>query len=116
VLGPDGVLWLAGGYAPTDWNKTGTLTVRYGANHADVWYSRDGIDWKQLKADAGSGLPDDGKLEPRHAATCYVAGATTGSASLVMIAGTGGSNPNGAEAQVINSIRVLPLPAAATLP
>jgi len=116
ALGHDGVLWLAGGYAQTDWNKSGTLTVRYGANHADVWYSRDGIDWKQLKADAGSGLPDDGKLEPRHAATCYVAGATTGSASLVMIAGTGGSDPNGGDARVINSIRVLPLPAAASLP
>jgi hypothetical protein len=34
----------------------------------------------------------------------------------VMMAGTGGSNPNGAEARVINSIRVLPLPAAASLP
>ncbi|HTL91649.1 MAG TPA: hypothetical protein VL176_04845, partial [Steroidobacteraceae bacterium] len=72
--------------------------------------------WKQLKADAGSGLPDDGKLEPRHAATCYVTGDTTAGTSLVMMAGTGGSNPNGAEARVINSIRVLPLPAAASLP
>jgi len=116
AIGPDGVIWLAGGYAPTDWNNAGTPTVRYGANHADVWYSRDGIDWKQLKADAGSGLPDDGKLEPRHAATCYVTGDTTAGTSLVMMAGTGGSNPNGAEARVINSIRVLPLPSAASLP
>jgi hypothetical protein len=116
AIGSDGMIWLAGGYAPTDWNNSGTLKVRYGANHADVWYSRDGIDWKQLKADAGSGLPDDGKLEPRHAATCYVVGDTAATAKLVIIAGTGGSDPNGANARVINSIRALPLPAAATLP
>ena len=116
ATGPDGVIWLVGGYAPTDWNNTGTRTVRYGINHADLWYSRDGIDWKQLKADAGSGLPDDGKLEPRHAATCYVVGDTAATTQLVIMAGTGGADPNGADAEVINSIRRLSLPAASTLP
>jgi hypothetical protein len=115
AIGPDGIVWLAGGYAPTDWNNTGTLKVRYSANHADVWYSRDAINWKQLKADAGSGLPDDGKLEPRHAPTCYVAGDSV-ARKLVIMAGTGGSDPNDANAEVINSIRALPLPAADRLP
>lgn len=115
AIGPDGIVWLTAGYAPTDWTNNGTIKVRYGANHADVWYSRDAVDWKQLKADAGSGLPDDGKLEPRHAPTCYVTG-DTGAANLVIMAGTGGSDPNDAAAQVINSIRTLPLPTAAELP
>lgn len=111
-----GIVWLAGGYAPTDWNNTGDgPTVRYGANHADVWYSEDGIDWKQLKADAGSGLPDDGGLEPRHAPTCYITGAVPAQ-NLLIIAGTGGPNPDDGEATTLNSMRALPLPAAAALP
>ena len=112
----DGVVWLAGGYAPTDWNNDGTgPTRRYAANHADVWYTRDGTDWKQLKADLGSGLPDDGVLEPRHAPTCYITGAAPAN-TLVVVAGTGGPDPNDGNADTLNSIRVLPLPASATLP
>jgi len=118
AIGTDGIVWLAGGYAPTDWNNAGgTIKVRYGANHSDVWYSRDAVTWKQLKADLGSGLPDDGKLEPRHAPTCYITPDASGTgASLVIIAGTGGSDPNDANAETINSIRTLRLPAAAELP
>lgn len=113
----DGIVWLAGGYAPTDWLSTdGTISVRYANNHADVWYSRDGIDWKQFKADIGSGLPDDGKLEPRHAPTCYFVGADATARSLIIIAGTGGTSPNAANAETLNSIRRLPLPEAALLP
>ena len=116
--GDDGIVWLAGGYAPTDWTKTtGTAMVRYGANHSDVWYSKDGARWAQLKADYASGLPDGSVFEPRHAATCYVAaGSGANATSLVAIAGTGGPDPNDANARVINSIRTLPLPVAATLP
>jgi hypothetical protein len=116
--GNDGIIWLVGGYAPTDWNNAnGTTTVRYGANHSDAWYSKDGADWKQFKADNGSALPDGTTLEPRHAATCYVAGAGGASAkSLVVIGGTGASDPNDANARVISSIRTLPLPATAALP
>jgi hypothetical protein len=116
--GDDGVVWLAGGYAPTDWTTAGgTLRPRYGANHSDVWYSKDGETWKQYKADLGSGLPDDGGLEPRHAPTCYqVAGSAAGTGSLVIMAGTGGPVPNDADAGVINSIRTVSLPAAASLP
>lgn len=112
----NGIAWLAGGYAPTDWNNVGgTITRRYGANHADVWYSRDGNSWRQLKADQGSGLVDDGKLEPRHAATCFVTpGGTEG--QLTVIAGTGGPNPDDGDANTLNSIRVLQLPAAQSLP
>jgi len=116
VASGDGVAWLAGGYAPTDWNNTGgTAVPRYGANHADVWYTRDGSTWKQFKADVGSSLPDDGGLEPRHAPTCYVAGAAPAQ-NLVIVAGTGGSDPDDADAGVINSVRALPLPPAASLP
>ncbi len=116
--GDDGVIWLAGGYAPTDWTTaSGTLRPRYGANHSDVWYSKDGETWSQYKADLGSGLPDDGGLEPRHAPTCYrVPGSTASTGSLVIMAGTGGPDPNDANAGVLNSIRTVALPAAASLP
>jgi hypothetical protein len=112
------VIWLAGGYAPTDWNNTGVaVTVRFGANHSDVWYSKDGTNWKQLKANNGSGLPDGIALEPRHAATCYAAaGSSAGSKSLIVIGGTGGADPDDSDSEVINSIRALPLPAATALP
>jgi hypothetical protein len=111
----DGVAWLVGGYAPTDWTKVnGELEMRYGANHSDVWYSKNGTDWAQLKADDGSQLPDDGAMEPRHAPTCFVAGASPG--RFVIMGGTGGTSPNDAYAEVINSIRSLALPAAAALP
>lgn len=118
ALGSDGVVWLAGGYAPTDWNKVGaTVTPRAGANHADVWYTKDGADWKQLKPDAGSGLPDGATFEPRHAATCFsVAGSSANTQSLVAIGGTGGTDANDADARTINSIRTLALPSAAVLP
>jgi len=112
----DGIIWLVGGYAPTDWNSNGqTLTRRYSANHADVWYTRNGTDWRQLKADAGSGLPDDGMLSPRHAPTCYIT--ANGSAqTLVVVAGTGGPNPDAGQAAPLNDIVMLPLPPAAALP
>lgn len=116
AAGTDGTVWLAGGYAPTDWNSSSSgPVVRYGANHADVWWTRDGSTWRQLKADAGSGLIDDGGLEPRHAATCYVASDAASSRNLVLIAGTGGSDPNDGNARTLNSIRELPLPAATAL-
>ncbi len=111
----DGVVWLGGGYAPTDWtNFGGTITPRYGANHADVWYSKDGTTWKQYKADLGSQLPDDGGLEPRHAPTCYAVGNSP--ATFVLMGGTGGTDPNDANDRVLNSIRSLALPDAAQLP
>jgi hypothetical protein len=113
----DGIVWLAGGYAPTDWLSTGgTISVRYSINHADVWYSRNGTDWRQFKADLGSGLADDGKLEPRHAPTCYFTGANAATRSLIIMAGTGGSDPDDGHAETLNSIRRLPLPEAASLP
>ena len=88
----DEIAWLAGGYAPTDWLlSNGTPSPRHSINHADVWYSRNGTDWRQLKADLGSGLSDDGDLEPRHAPTCYVTGASAAARSLVIMAGTGGA-------------------------
>jgi hypothetical protein len=118
VTGDDDIAWLASGYAPTDWNTTVAGVVpRYGANHSDVWYSKDGSNWKQFKADDGSGLTDDGGLEPRHAPTCYLAaGNTATSTNLVIMAGTGGADPNDVNARVLNSIRALSLPATTSLP
>jgi hypothetical protein len=116
ATGKDGIVWLVGGYAPTDWNNiNGTVTRRYAANHSDVWYSKDGVNWKQFKADYNADLPDGTALEPRHAATCYVAaGGSAGTTSLVVLAGTGGSSPEAED--VINSIRTLALPATSLLP
>ena len=116
--GSDGAVWLAGGYAPTDWNDVGgTVAPRVGANHADVWYTKDGATWRQFKADSGSALPDSATFEPRHAATCYsVAGSSAATRSLVAIGGTGGTDPNDENARVLNSIRTLALPPAAQLP
>ena len=114
----DGIVWLAAGYAPTDWNSNaGVLTPRYGANHSDVWYTKDAITWRQYKADYGSGLPDGNTLEPRHAATCYVdSGSGAAEQALIVIAGTAGPTPNDANAEVSNSIRTVALPAASALP
>ena len=112
----DGTVILVGGYSPTDWNKVdGVTSVRYGVNHADVWYTNSGIDWKQVKADYGSGLSDDGGLEPRHASTCYVVTDGTGVNSLMVMAGSGGGDGNGANAKALNSIRALPLPKVTAL-
>jgi hypothetical protein len=116
ITNGDGVVWLVGGYAPTDWNNTSGITRRYGANHADLWYTKDGDDWRQLKPDLGSALPDDGIYEPRHAPTCFVTGASESTLRLVIAAGTGGPIPNGGAAQPLNSVRSIALPFAATLP
>jgi hypothetical protein len=117
AVSPDGVAWLSTGYAPSDWNDTsGAPVVRYGANHAGVWYSKNGSDWRQYKADFGSGLPDDGGLEPRHAPTCFVTGAPPDDMKLLIIAGSGGGDPNGFNARVLNSIRQVGVPAASLLP
>jgi hypothetical protein len=112
----DGIVWFAAGYAPTDYTNTNGIVVRYAANHSDVWYSKTGNDWKQFKADNGSGLPDDGGLEPRHAPTCFVVGSATGTKNLVVVAGKGSASPNNNYSDVLNSIRALPLPATASLP
>lgn len=112
-----GVAWMAGGYWPTDWTNTAGLVQRYAANHSDVWYSRDGINWHQYKADAGSGLPDDGFLEPRHAPTCYIGtDASTGGETLVVVAGKGAPQPSNYYANPLNSVRILPLPPYTSLP
>jgi hypothetical protein len=117
AMSPDGIVWLATGYAPTDWNGTATnKIVRYSLNHSDVWYSRDGLGWKQLKADARAGLADDGIFEPRHAPTCFVTGTAASGLSLLVVAGSGSPDGNGANGRVLNSIRSLPVPTADLLP
>ncbi len=109
-----GTLWLIGGYG--DSSRYGFYTQ----NMADVWYSTNGVDWKQYKAAAGSGLPDDGIYQPRHAPTCYVRPDTN---TLIIAAGKGGSRAddlrdatNGDYAIMRDDVVSLELPAANQLP
>jgi hypothetical protein len=109
-------IWMVGGYAPTDWTNTGsTIAPRYGENHSDVWYTKDGVNWRQFKADYGSGLPDGNSLDPRHAATCYI-DAAAAQQSLMVTAGSAASTPNEAIESVSNTVATLSVPAAAALP
>jgi hypothetical protein len=116
--GDDGIVWLVGGYAPTDWNNiNGTITPRYSVNRSDVWYTKDGATWKQFKTDYGSGLTDGNALEPRHAATSYVSTPAGGAGkSLVVVAGTATPTPATNSNHVSNTIRTLALPATSALP
>jgi hypothetical protein len=114
--GSVGDIWLVGGFWPTDWTETGsTIATRYGANHSDVWYTKDGVNWRQFKADFGADLPDGSALDPRHAATCYIDAAAAGQ-SLMVTAGSAGSTPNVANERVSNGVATLSVPAAAALP
>jgi hypothetical protein len=116
--GDDGIVWLVGGYAPTDWNNSGgVISPRFSVNRSDVWYTKDGLTWKQYKADYGSGLSDGNALEPRHAATCYVGTTSDGTAnSLVVVAGTSTPTPSTTSNHVSNTIRTVTLPATSSMP
>lgn len=109
-----GTFWLIGGYG--DSHQFGLYTQ----NYAEVWYSIDGINWKQYKAAAGSGLVDDGTFQPRHAPTCYVRPDTN---TLIVAAGKGGTNPttlldatNGQYAIMRDDVVSLQLPPQNQLP
>ena len=111
-----GTVWLAGGYLADFTNSAGG--IRFESNLADVWYTKDGSTWKQLKADAGSGLPDDGWFEPRHAPTCYIDAVNN---RLVIVAGkeTAFVAPPKTvhdSGNVSRNVRILQLPNPATLP
>jgi hypothetical protein len=109
-------IWMVGGYWPSYWTNSGsTITAQYGENHSDVWYTKDGVNWRQFKADFGSDLPDGSALDPRHAATCYIDAAATGQ-SLIVTAGSAGSSPYAGDESVSNSVATLSVPAAAALP
>ncbi len=106
----NGTLWLAGGYAPVYLNSTdGTVAPGYAVNFADVWYSKDGMNWKQYKADFGSGLADDKQFEPRHAPTCY-APTTAAGPLLVVVAGKAGATPDNNYASPSQGVATLALP------
>jgi hypothetical protein len=114
--GSVGDIWMVGGYWPTDWTNTGsTIAPRYGENHSDVWYTKDGVNWRQFKADYGSGLPDGDALDPRHAAACYIDAAPTGQ-SLIVTAGSAEAGTDQAVEAVSNTVATLSVPAAAALP
>ena len=109
-----GTFWLIGGFA--QYSRYG----QYTQNMADVWYSKDGLDWKQYKAGAGSALPDDGVYLPRHAPTCYIRPDTN---TLIIAAGKGGTNPynlldatNGDYAIMRDDVVSLDLPPQSELP
>jgi hypothetical protein len=78
-----------------------------------VWYTKDGVNWRQFKADYGSGLPDGNALDPRHAATCYIDAAEQ---SLIVTAGSAGPTPDEANEEVSNTVATLSIPPAAALP
>jgi hypothetical protein len=106
--------WLIGGFG--DYTRFGLYTQ----NMADVWYSKDGVNWKQYKPAVGSGFPDDGVYEPRHAPTCYVRPDTN---TLIIAAGKGGTNAdnlldatNGDYAIMRDDVVSLQLPPQSQLP
>ncbi len=115
-----GTTWLVGGYS-ADFATSSQAAVRFGTNLADVWYTKDGLNWKQFKTDIGSRLPDDLALgvEPRHAPVCFVDAVNN---RLVVVAGkvTRQSEPNPPyshdSGDVSNDVRILPLPDPAVLP
>ena len=109
-----GTFWLIGGFG--DYSRYGLYTQNMG----DVWYSIDGANWKQYKAAVGSGLPDDGVYQPRHAPTCYVRPDTN---TLIVAAGKGGTRAdnlldatNGNYAIMRDDVVSLELPAQSELP
>lgn len=110
----DGIVWLVGGYAPTDWVNVSTVAPRFAQNHSDVWFTFDGINWRQYKGDYGSGVGDEAEFEPRHAPTCYI-DESAATKNLVVAAGTGASVADSTQASLMNSVRSLPLPSVAAL-
>jgi hypothetical protein len=109
-----GTFWLIGGFG--DYSRFGLYTQ----NMADVWYSKDGINWKQYKTAVGSGFPDDGVYQPRHAPTCYVRPDTN---TLIIAAGKGGTRAdnlldatNGDYAIMRDDVVSLQLPTQSQLP
>ncbi|GEM_PF-3299765 len=112
-----GVAWMVGGFTATDWNNVGgVLSRRYSVNFDDAWYSKNGVDWHQFKAELGSQLPDDGVLFSVHAPTCLIGQASDGSPQLVVIAGKSGPDANDHDSNVGNFVQTLHLPTAAELP
>jgi hypothetical protein len=92
-----GTLWLFGGYSPLESN---------GVNMKDLWYSKDGVSWKQLSF-----------INPtvpwRHAPTCY---ADLEPNKLIVVAGKTGTVPSNAKAAVRNDVSVIRLPTEEFLP
>lgn len=84
-----GTIWLFGGYMPTN-----------GQDLSDLWYSRDGLNWKQLTV---AGLSS----QNRHAPTCFI---RTGSNTLLIVAGKGGADADNDSASVTNTVTAIDLP------
>ena len=124
-----GTTWLVGGYS-VDFATASPGEIRFETNLADVWYTKDGLNWKQFKTDVGSQLPDDLSLGvgPRHAPICYidpvnnrfvvVAGKTTRqpTPNPPYNAQNPSPVPNHDSGNVSNDVRVLQLPDPAVLP
>lgn len=124
-----GTTWLAGGYS-VDFGSASPGEVRFESNLADVWYTKDGLSWKQFKTDVGSQLPDDLSLGvgPRHAPICYIDAVNN---RFVVVAGKttrqpapnppyNAQNPppvpNHDSGDVSNDVRILQLPDPSVLP
>jgi hypothetical protein len=124
-----GTTWLVGGYS-VDFATASRGEIRFETNLADVWYTKDGLNWKQFKTDVGSQLPDDLSLGigPRHAPICYIDAVNN---RFVVVAGKttpqptpnppyNAQNPpplpNHDSGNVSNDVRILQLPDPSVLP
>jgi hypothetical protein len=124
-----GTTWLVGGYV-ADFATDSPGTIRFETNLADVWYTKDGLNWKQFKTDVGSQLPDDLSLGlgPRHAPVCYIDEVNN---RLVVVAGKTTRQPTPAPpytaqnpppvhkhdaGNVSQDVRILQLPNRSVLP
>lgn len=87
-----GTLWLFGGYTPHESN---------GVNLRDLWYSKDGLSWKQL-------VLINPIIPWRHAPTCY---ADLEPNKLIVVGGKAGWVPANSRARVWNDVSVIRLPA-----
>jgi hypothetical protein len=94
VVDPEGVLWMMGGFR----REAGGVQ----RNFTDVWYSRDGIEWRALAT-------RDTALAPRHAPACYFEqrGAER---SLYVVGGKGGEIEFSEYTRVLNDVARLSVP------
>jgi hypothetical protein len=102
VNGSGGTLWLFGGY-----RQQGDMAI----NLSDLWYSKDGLHWRQLKP-AAPDLLSDPVSRPRHAPSCHLDAANR----LTVVAGRGDSDPDARHAAVLNDVIRIDLPRDSILP
>jgi hypothetical protein len=88
-------IWAFGGFRLQGDSRT---------NLGDIWYSRDGVTWRQMVT---RGSTVGAGLEPRHAAACFVEPAKN---RVLVVAGKGGADGNNDRASVRSDVWALELP------